>query len=99
MILLPKLAELIARALRPLADRFLGTEGVLALDAMIGSPRRTSATVAALMVSLSFVFATAAYVQSYQRTVVQWMDRMLNVDIFVTTSEMADPERSTLARN
>ena len=89
VILLPKLAELIARALRPLADRFLGTEGVLALDAMIGSPRRTSATVAALMVSLSFVFATAAYVQSYQRTVVQWMDRMLNVDIFVTTSEMA----------
>ena len=89
VIVLPRLAELIARALRPLADRFFGTESVLALDAMIQSPRRTSATVAALMVSLSFVFATAAYVQSYQRTVVQWMDRFLNVDIFVTTSELA----------
>ena len=89
LILLPKLSQLIARALRPLADRMFGTEGVLAVDSMIGAPRRTSATVAALMIGLSFVFSTAAYVQSYQRTVVSWMDRMLNSDIFITTSEMA----------
>ena len=89
IVLLPKLCELTARALRPVMDRLFGTEGVLAVDAMIQAPRRTSATVGALMIGLMFVFSTAAYVESYERTVTDWMDRMLNSDLFITTSEMA----------
>ena len=89
VLILPKLSQLMARALRPLMDRVFGTEGVLAVDAMIQSPRRTSATVGALMIGLMFVFSIAAYVRSYERTVVDWMDRMLNADLFITTSEMA----------
>ncbi|MEP7270782.1 MAG: FtsX-like permease family protein [Acidobacteriota bacterium] len=89
ILLLPKLSELMARLMRPIMDRVFGTEGVLAVDAMIQSPRRTSATVGALMIGLMFVFSIAAYVQSYERTVTDWMDRMLNADLFITTSEMA----------
>jgi len=89
VLILPKLSELMARAMRPLMDRVFGTEGVLAVDAMIQAPRRTSATVGALMIGLMFVFSIAAYVSSYERTVVEWMDRMLNADLFITTSEMA----------
>jgi putative ABC transport system permease protein len=67
ILILPKLAELIARLLRPLMDRVFGTEGVLAVESMIQSPRRTTATVGALMIGLSFVFSTASYVRSYQQ--------------------------------
>ena len=89
IVLLPKLSQWTARLLRPLMDRLFGSEGVLAVDSMIQAPRRTSATVGALMVGLMFVFSTAAYVQSYQQTVVRWMDRMINADIIISSSEMA----------
>src|SRR5262249_61194856 len=60
---LPKLSEWAARLLRPLMDRLFSSEGVLAVDSMIQAPRRTSATVGALMIGLMFVFATGAYVE------------------------------------
>jgi putative ABC transport system permease protein len=87
--LLPALSQWIARLLRPLLDRLFGSEGVLAADAMIQAPRRTSATVGALMIGLMFVFSTAAYVRSYQQTVSGWMDRMINTDLIVAGTEMA----------
>jgi putative ABC transport system permease protein len=86
---LPKLSELIARALRPLMDRLFGAEGVLAVDSMIQAPRRTSATVGALMIGLMFVFATGAYVQSQKDTFDRWMQEAINADLVVTTSEGA----------
>lgn len=102
ILLLPKLSELTARALRPVMDRFFGSEGVIAVDSMIQAPGRTSATVGALMIGLMFVFSTGAYVRSYQQTVSRWMERMINSDLLITTSEMArsrtyhfSPELST----
>jgi putative ABC transport system permease protein len=89
VVLLPKLSELTARALRPAMDRLFGSEGALAVDAMAAAPRRTSATVGALMIGLMFVFSTGAYVESFERTVMRWMERMINSDIIVSTSEMA----------
>jgi putative ABC transport system permease protein len=89
ILLLPKLAEWAARLLRPLMDRAFGSEGVIAVDTMIQSPRRTSATVGALMIGLSFVFSIGAYVRSYQKTVYDWMGRVVNADIIINTSENA----------
>lgn len=88
-VLLPKLSEWTARALRPVMDRLFGSEGVLAVDAMIQAPRRTSTTVGALMIGLMFVFATGAYVQSYKQVVDRWMQQSINADLFVTTTEGA----------
>ncbi len=87
-IVLPKLVLWSARALRPLMNWIGGSEGALAVDAMIQSPRRCSATVGALMVGLMFVFSTASYIQSYRVMIDRWMNQVLNADLFVATSTM-----------
>jgi putative ABC transport system permease protein len=55
---------------------------------MIQTPRRTAATVGALMIGLMFVFSTASYIQSYRQMIDRWMNQVLNADIFVATSAM-----------
>ncbi|MFN0085258.1 MAG: ABC transporter permease [Blastocatellia bacterium] len=87
--ILPKLSEWAARAMRPWMDRFFGSEGVLAVDSMIHAPRRTSATVGALMIGLMFVFAIGAYVESQKRVFDRWMRQSINADLVVTTTEGA----------
>ncbi len=87
-ILLPILVLSSARALRPLMNWAGGSEGALAVDAMIQSPRRCSATVGALMVGLMFVFSTASYIQSYRSMIDRWMNQVLTADLFVATSSM-----------
>jgi putative ABC transport system permease protein len=86
-ILLPKLVHGAARIIRPALNR-TGCEGALAVDAMIRSPRRSSATVGALMVGLMFVFSTGAYIQSYKHMINRWTNQMLNSDLFVSTSAL-----------
>ena len=87
-IVLPKLVLWSARILRPILNWIGGSEGALAVDAMIQTPRRSSATVGALMVGLMFVFSTASYIQSYRQMIDRWMNQVLNADLFVATSEM-----------
>ena len=87
-IVLPKMVLLSAHMLRPLMNWAGGSEGALAVDAMIQTPRRCSATVGALMVGLMFVFSTASYIQSYRRMIDRWMNQVLNADLFVATSTM-----------
>ncbi|MGD0908613.1 MAG: FtsX-like permease family protein [Candidatus Acidiferrales bacterium] len=87
-IVLPKLVQWAARALRPFMDFAGGSEGALAVDAMIQSPRRISATVGALMIGLMFVFSTGAYIQSYRHMIDRWTSRLLNADLFVATSAL-----------
>jgi putative ABC transport system permease protein len=87
-IVLPKMVLYSARALRPLLNWAGGSEGALAVDAMIQTPRRSAATVGALMIGLMFVFSTTSYIQSYRRMLDRWMNQVLNSDIFVATSAM-----------
>ena len=87
-ILLPMLVHWAARAVRPIMDMVGGSEGALAVDAMIQSPRRSAATVGALMVGLMSVYSTAAYIQSYKQMVSRWTTELLNSDIVVTSSTL-----------
>jgi putative ABC transport system permease protein len=87
-MLLPLLVYWSARVIRPVLDRVGRSEGALAVDAMIRSPRRSAATVGALMVGLMFVYSTAAYIQSYKHMITRWSDQMLNADLFVATSTL-----------
>jgi putative ABC transport system permease protein len=87
-MLLPMLVHWAARAIRPARDRMGGSEGALAVDAMIQSPRRSAATVGALMVGLMFVYSTAAYIQSYKHMINRWTSQMLNADLMVSTSSL-----------
>lgn len=81
VIMLPRLSCWIATALRPLANRVFGPEGVLAIDSVILAPRRLSTTVGALMTSLAFVFSTYAFIQSQKEVVVRSLDRSANADL------------------
>lgn len=87
-ILLPALVHWSARAIRPAMDAVGGSEGALAVDAMIQSPRRSAATVGALMVGLMFVFSTGSYIQSYKHMISRWTTQMLNADLVVATSAL-----------
>ena len=87
-MLLPLMVHWAARAIRPTLDWFGGSEGALAVDAMIQSPRRSAATVGALMVGLMSVYSTGAYIQSYKHMINRWTDQMLNADLLVSTSAL-----------
>ncbi|MGC1188442.1 MAG: FtsX-like permease family protein [Candidatus Acidiferrales bacterium] len=84
--LLPIMVRALAKGMRPVMDWLGGSEGALAVDSLIQAPRRSSATVGALMVGLMFVFATAAYIQSIRHVMDRWVNQMINSDLFVTTS-------------
>lgn len=85
-LMMPMFVQGTARLLRPAMDWAGGSEGALAVDAMIQAPRRSAATVGALMIGLMLVFSTGAYIQSYRHMIDRWSDQMLNSDLFVSTS-------------
>jgi putative ABC transport system permease protein len=87
-LVLPKIVRWSAQVLRPAMNYLGGSEGALAVDSMIQAPRRTSATVGALMVGLMFVFSTAAYIQSFRRIIDRWTRQMINSDLVVSASAL-----------
>jgi putative ABC transport system permease protein len=83
IVMLPRLSYWIALALRPIADRIFGPEGLLAIDSMTRAPRRTAATVGALMAGLAFLFSTWATIQSSKEVVTRSFERQINYDLGV----------------
>ena len=84
LLLTPALALWLARTLRPALKRLRPVEGALAADSLIQAPRRTSATVAALMLSLSLVIALGGLARASYVSIMDWVDTALNPDLFVT---------------
>ena len=62
-------------------------EGRLASDSLVQAPRRTSATVSALMFSLAFVLVMATFSVSVKASFSRWIDFSINPDLFVSASE------------
>jgi putative ABC transport system permease protein len=62
-------------------------EGALAADSLIASPRRTSGTVAALMLSIGLIVSLGGISLSSYDTVADWVNTVLNPDLFVSVSE------------
>jgi putative ABC transport system permease protein len=87
VLLTPALALWITRALRPLLRWLAPVEGTLAADGLIQAPRRTAATVAALMLSLALVVSIAGEARTMYGQILVWMNTTLNPDFFVTPSE------------
>ena len=75
------------RALRPLLKWLRPVEGALAADSLIQAPRRTSASVAALMLSLALVVAFAGMARASYDSIIDWMETALNPDLFVLPSQ------------
>ncbi len=87
LLLAPAMALWLARMLRPVMRWIRPVEGALAADSLIQSPRRTSATVAALMLSLALAIGFAGIARSSFSSIVEWVDSALNPDLFVSTSD------------
>jgi len=87
LLLSPMLSQALAKALRPVLKRLRPVEGVLAADSLIQSPRRTSASVAALMLSLTLVVAFAGMARASYMSIVDWMQTALNPDLFLLPSQ------------
>jgi putative ABC transport system permease protein len=87
LLLTPALALWLTRALRPALRWLRPVEGTLAADSLIQAPRRTSATVAALMLSLALIIGLGGVARASRDSIMDWMSTSLNPDLFVTASE------------
>jgi putative ABC transport system permease protein len=87
LLLSPLLSLALAKAIRPVLKWIRPVEGALAADSLIQAPRRTSASVAALMLSLALVVAFAGMARASYASIIDWMETALNPDLFVMPSE------------
>jgi putative ABC transport system permease protein len=83
----PMLSLALARLLRAPLRGVRAIEGALAADSLIQAPRRTSATVAALMLSLAMVVGQGGVARGSYEGIRAWVDTTLNPDMYVSTSE------------
>lgn len=84
LLLAPSLTLLLSRAVRPILKRVFPVEGTLAADSLVQAPRRTSATVSALMLSLAMVVGFGGFARSFYTAVDEWSEHVLNADFFVS---------------
>jgi putative ABC transport system permease protein len=90
LLLAPILTLGLARAFRPVLRWLRPVEGALAADSLIQAPRRTSASVAALMFSLALAVAFEGMGAANYKSMVDWMGSVLNPDLFVMPSQSLD---------
>jgi putative ABC transport system permease protein len=90
LLLSPLLSLALARTLRPVTTWLWPVEGALAADSLIQAPRRTSASVAALMLSLALVVAFEGMARASYTSIVDWMNTTLDPDLFVMPSQNLD---------
>ncbi len=86
LLFTPTLAEVLAKVIRPVLRKVFPAEGTLAADSLIQAPRRTSATVSALMLSLTMVVGFGGMTNSFYSSLTEWLDTVLNPTFFVSPS-------------
>ncbi|MBI3471995.1 MAG: ABC transporter permease, partial [Candidatus Solibacter usitatus] len=84
LLLTPWASLWITRTLRPLLKRLRPVEGSLAADSLIAAPRRTSATVAALMLSLAMVVGLGGIAAASYESISEWIASTFNPDLFLS---------------
>jgi putative ABC transport system permease protein len=87
LLLTPTMTLWLSKAGRPLLKRVLPVEGALAADSLVHAPRRTTATVSALMLSLAMVVGFRGVAQSFYMAFEDWMNSAMNPDFFVAPSQ------------
>ncbi|MSV30670.1 MAG: FtsX-like permease family protein, partial [Bryobacterales bacterium] len=87
LLLTQSLSLRMARVLRPVLQWIRPIEGALAADSLIQAPRRMSATVTALMMSLAMVIALNGLAIASYDSIVEWLDSTFNPDLFVNTNQ------------
>jgi putative ABC transport system permease protein len=87
LLITPFLSYELARLFRRPLRWIRPVEGALAADSLLQAPRRTSATVAALMLSLALVVGQGGVARASFLSIDEWMNNNLNPDLFISTTQ------------
>jgi putative ABC transport system permease protein len=90
LLLAPLLTLGLAKVFRGPLKVVRPVEGSLAANSLIQAPRRTAASVVALMLSLALVVAFEGMGRSNYDSMMDWMHSVLNPDLFVLPSQSLD---------
>jgi len=86
VLLTPWLALWLARLLRTPLKWMRPVEGSLAVDSLLQAPRRTSATVAALMLSLAMAIGLGGVARASLSSIDEWVRTTLDPDLYVSAT-------------
>jgi len=86
VLLIGPLSRAVLVGLGPLLSRIFPSTGPLSCDALLGNPRRSSGTIMAMALSLTFVLGLGGYMGSTKQTMERWMEDILTCDLFVRAS-------------
>ena len=87
--------------MRPLAGVLGGSIGRIAIGGVARQLSRTGVAIAALVVAVATALAVGIMIQSFRGSVVQWLDRTLQADVYVSlpSSVARRASESTLSPN
>jgi putative ABC transport system permease protein len=81
----PLLVSVISRVFQPAARWVLGISGRLAADNLVRAPRRTGLVITVLAAGVAMFLQTAGVVRSNQEPILEWVERTLDADLFVSS--------------
>ncbi|NKB37908.1 MAG: FtsX-like permease family protein [Gammaproteobacteria bacterium] len=85
-LLTPMLTLLSMTLLKPLLGKLLGINGRQACDSVSSSLSRTTAAIAALMISVATVIGIGLMVNNFRFSVNHWLESMLRADLYVSVA-------------
>jgi putative ABC transport system permease protein len=86
-LLAPGGATLMIRGIQPVLAAAFGTQGTMAARSIPASISRTGVAAAALVVAVSTTVGIGIMIDSFRRTVSDWLDQSLRSDIYVSSVE------------
>jgi putative ABC transport system permease protein len=81
--LIPLVLRALTRVGRQTLSRYLGVEGLLALDHLLYALRRGTVATAALLTSFAMMISVSIMIESFKRTVYTWVEQTLTADLLV----------------
>ena len=91
IVLAGRMARVMITALTPALAWLTPASGRMAVDALLGQPRRTAATAAVLTVSAAFVLGTSGYLQAVHASFDRWVSNVVTADLLVRASPGLGP--------
>jgi len=96
-LLAPGATTVLVRGVQPVLAAAFGTQGKMAARSIPASISRTGVAAAALVVAVSTTVGIGIMIDSFRRTVSDWLDQSLRSDIYVSSTEdRRGPERTPL---
>src|SRR5262245_66314974 len=83
LLLVPILARLLIKVLRPGLKWLRPVEGALAADTFLQTPKRTASSISALMLSLALSVGFQGMANANFDSIMDWTNSVLNPDLFV----------------